>query len=318
MIGALFLPLYLGSTIVLGPTSSPLSAQLAQQVIECGNVEGALVSPSLLSEMARKPSALASLSKLQFLHYASAVLGQDIGDLISRRTKVSTLYGATELMIPPQLALDPEDWAYISLYPSTSVRFILYTDNLYELNFVRGANSEQKEAFRTGEASESPIFTVFPDLDQYQTKDLWEPHPTKLGLWRWRSRTDDIIALSSGHKLQTVRMQLAVQEHPLIRAALIGGHGCPCTFILLELNRDSAGPTAGDKQRMQSIWAAVEAGNMVCAASAAHVGQGFVIIASPDKPFARLPKGSVDKNRTFNLYQDEIEKLYGSPVGRVA
>ena len=302
---------------MLGPAGSSLSTELAQRVIEYGNVEGVFVAPSLVSEMARKPSALASLSKLRFLHHGGAVLGQADGDLISRCTRASIIYGATELMLSPLLALDPEDWAYVSFHPSACKRFTPHTDNLFELSIVHPVDTDQKDPF--GMHAYPPIFSVFPHLNEYQTRDLWEPHPTKSGLWRWRSRTDDIIALSSGLKLDTIKMQLAVQDHPLINAAIIGGHGRPRSFLLLELNQDSAGLYTSDEERMQSIWTTVEAGNMVCAASAARVAQGFVVIASPGKPFARLPKGSVDKHKTFNLYGEEIEKLYDSPeAGRVS
>lgn len=40
-----------------------------------------------------------------------------------------------------------------------------------------------------------PCFTVpgIEKLDEYRTKDLFEPHPDISDLWRWRARSDDII-----------------------------------------------------------------------------------------------------------------------------
>ena len=36
------------------------------------------------------------------------------------------------------------------------------------------------------------VFYTFPDIHEWRTKDLFEPHPTKPGLWRYRGRRDDV------------------------------------------------------------------------------------------------------------------------------
>ena len=56
----------------------------------------------------------------------------------------------------------------------------------------------------------------------------------------------------------------------------------------------------------------IEAGNELCSASAARIGQDFVIKGSADEPFPRRANGSVEKKRPFELHQEEIERWYDS------
>ena len=62
---------------------------------------------------------------------------------------------------------------------------------------------------------------------------------------------DDLIVLSHGKKIYTSRMEWLVQEHPLVRTALIGGHGRPRPFLLVELveNIDETMFSSKDTQR---------------------------------------------------------------------
>ena len=308
--GLLF-PLYFGMTSVFGPICCPVSAEIVEQVIEYGHPKGLIMAPYLLLEMSRKASCLASLSKLEFIQQGSAALLPSVGNLLSQRTRLSTIYGATELTFPPILALDPEDWGFVSFHTRSGARFTRHPSNLFELSFDRSANIDYKGNLDVDKLLRSPVFSIFPHLDQYRTRDLWEPHPTKPGLWRLRSRTDDIIVLADGHNLDTTALQLAVQEHPLIRTAIVGGHGRSRSFLMLELNQENTELSQDHQKQIQQLFrSAVEAGNDLYAATAPPISQDFVIIASPDRPFVRVPKGSVDKARTFELYRKEIEQSY--------
>ena len=69
------------------------------------------------------------------------------------------------------------------------------------------------------------IFSIFPDIDEFLMKDLYDEHPSKPGFMRLRGRTDNIIAFSTGEKFNPVSLEAAIIAHPAILSALVAGHG---------------------------------------------------------------------------------------------
>lgn len=74
-------------------------------------------------------------------------------------------------MVPLEMP-DSEDWQCIRFSPFFGHVMRPYTTDLYELHIVR---DPKLDLFQ-------PIFSIFPDLSIYSTKDLFSKHPTKDGL----------------------------------------------------------------------------------------------------------------------------------------
>jgi acyl-coenzyme A synthetase/AMP-(fatty) acid ligase len=68
-----------------------------------------------------------------------------------------------------------------------------------------------------------PVFDIFPHLDQWRTKDLFQKHPTKPDLWTFKGRRYDIIVLSNGEKVNPVLMESAIQAYPALKGAFVVG-----------------------------------------------------------------------------------------------
>ena len=117
-------------------------------------------------------------------------------------------------------------------------------------------------------------------------------------------------------------------SHEKIKAALIGGAGKSRPFLLLEL----VGPEGdrilrnglkkgekiveinGQKKTdadliIEEIWPVIEEANEHLAAETRLLKE-LVLVATKEKPFVRLGKGSVDRRSTFRLYEKEIESMY--------
>lgn len=119
---------------------------------------------------------------------------QEVGDRVAEKVYLRCLWGATETGIVPQLL--PNDihplqtssrrlWQYIRFHPCVGAIFDKVTDGMYELVIRRDQALLGMQ----------PCFTVpsIDKIDEYRTKDLFEPHPNIPDLWRWRARSDDII-----------------------------------------------------------------------------------------------------------------------------
>lgn len=131
---------------------------------------------------------------LETILYIGGDLPQDIGDRVAAKVYLRCLWGATETGIVPQL-LPPEIhpsqqlsrslWRYVRFHPCVGAVFDKVTDGVYELVIRR------EQALHDTQ----PCFTIpgIQGLDEYRTKDLFEPHPSIPDLWCWRARSDDII-----------------------------------------------------------------------------------------------------------------------------
>ncbi|KAL8788738.1 MAG: hypothetical protein Q9213_001552 [Squamulea squamosa] len=139
------------------------------------------------------------------------------------------------------------------------------------------------------------VFVIYPDVDEFQTKDLWTKHPSKSDLWRYVGRTDDLVILSNGLNIEPSAMEAAVQRSPNVRVALIRGQGRPRPFALVERVDDASDIGGGTGEAL----VVVERANKGCAESV-RVGNEMVLFA----------KATVARQRSFELYEEELEGLY--------
>jgi acyl-coenzyme A synthetase/AMP-(fatty) acid ligase len=161
---------------------------------------------------------------LEFVMYAGGPLTTATGSALSKVTDVYGCYGSTETS--PVQALVPlrEDWDTLEFHPLYGADFQPSDDEAYELVLHRDPKLEGVRGFDCN----------FRDIEEWCTKDLFRPHATKPNLWRFHGRTDDIIVLSNGEKLNPVPSEAIINSHPLVTAALIVGQGYFQAALLVE------------------------------------------------------------------------------------
>lgn len=69
------------------------------------------------------------------------------------------------------------------------------------------------------------IFTTYPDLTEWPTKDLYSKHPTKTDHWLYEGRADDIIVFSNGEKLNPMSLEQSIEAHSEVKSAVVIGTG---------------------------------------------------------------------------------------------
>lgn len=67
------------------------------------------------------------------------------------------------------------------------------------------------------------FFYTFPNDDEYQTKDLYKPHPSLPNHWMYYGRAENIIVFSNGEKLNPITIEEIVEGHPQVKGALVVG-----------------------------------------------------------------------------------------------
>ncbi|KAK8040215.1 hypothetical protein PG991_000003 [Apiospora marii] len=199
----------------------------------------------------------------------------------------------------------PDRWDYLELNPFEEAKMQLVEgeEQTYEMMLHQG--NPRVDAHRS-------LSHNFPGVKTWRTGDLFVRHPTDAGLWRFHSRVDDLIVLSSSHKIRPLAMETMIQGHPLLSGALVVGQGRPEPLLIIEPKSQTYLDTAiaTDSQAfIDVIWPTVDEANRMAPAYA-HIDRSMTIVARRDVPFVRAPKGTVVRKLTVQAYAADIEAAY--------
>ena len=282
------------------PPPIPLTADLASQIFQHSQSYGAIMAPSLVVDCYNTDTyCVRMLQNLNFIVYGGGMLPEEIGDILCQRIKLMTLMGSCETaLLPHEMLDDPRDWEYISLSPCLGYTFRDERDGLGNLTIVR----QQKYELHQG------VFSTFPQKEEHALGDLFEPHPLKPGLWRFRARADDIISFTTAEKLNPSTMESTIQANPLVKSAVIGGQGEFQASLLLE-PREYPRNAAEEEAFLNQVWPSIVQANRDCPAHG-RIMKGFVMLTDPAKPLPRASKDTVQRHAVFKLYEAEWKSLY--------
>ncbi|KAK8069352.1 NRPS-like enzyme [Apiospora phragmitis] len=278
----------------------------------------ALLPAGFIHAIARDPALLHLAGKhLEYLFYTGGDVADVYGSAVSERVKLFNVNGSTELAsyaaLRPGGPWDRSLWKYIMPHPVSGVDFRCHSwdggDPKYEAVVVRNPDPGDVQ----------PIFAVFRDRREFRTGDLFSPHPSVPGLWRYRGRADDCFVLVTGSNINPLTMEEHVGAHAEVKGVLMLGQRQPRPGLLIELEDDIQAEEAAfmgsDPERraalIDSLWPAVERGNREYY-DLARVAKDRIIFTTPDRPMMRTPKGTVRRKPTLDMYQNEIDAMYDS------
>lgn len=280
------------------PPLVPLTADVVDKIHDMGGVNGSCLAPSIIEDIVNTPAHFERLSKVDFVMFGGGPLSKAAGEEVTKRTSVISMIGATETLLLPTEPAGKEDWQYYGFSPCLGAEFRHHWNDLYEMVIVRKQELEPSQA----------IFKTFPDLREYSMKDVYSQHPTKPHLWLYRGRCDDVIVFSNGEKINPVTMEGIMTIHQDISAAVVIGQGRFQSSLLVEAKQPPE--SSKDRERLlQTIWPAVQRANEGCPAHG-RISRDFILFTTPEKPFPRAGKGTVQKKIAEKLYQSELDALY--------
>lgn len=282
----------------------PLSIQVVLEALKHVKADSVLLAPPFVEEVGKNPEMLDFLVKnIDVLLYGGGDVSQATGDKISKRLKLSMIIGSTESgaypAVFPSDKWPSDDWKYFHFNPNAGIELRPHSDGRCEAVLIRNPDPEKVQ----------PIFSVFPSLDEWETHDLYAPHPSIPDLWLYSGRSDDILVLLTGEKTNPVSMEQHISHHPEVRAALVIGAHRFQTALLIELISPQALSTVERAEAIERIWPIIQEANQECPRHA-KVAKSHIFFTSPDKPMGRSGKGTVQRQPTLDLYEKEIENLY--------
>ncbi|KAK8189129.1 uncharacterized protein BKA78DRAFT_253737 [Phyllosticta capitalensis] len=286
--------------LVLPPPGRMPNAELATDIMLHKKPWSTLFTPSMLEDMSESERSLEGLSTAQYVFFAGAPLAKDAGDRIIKKTTLISLIGSTEACFIANFHhLDLNDWQYFEWSPHSG---IVMEDA------GQGEGLHECVIKPISHPSYLGVFYTFPDIQEWRTKDLFEEHPTKPGLWKYKGRRDDVLVLSNGEKFNPVTYEKTVEGHTDIRGALVVGAGRFQPALLIEPDWERMG-TRDLTAFLDDIWPVVEKANKD-APSHAQIWKNKISFTRKDKPFSRAAKGSIQRRMTVQLYEKEIDALY--------
>lgn len=290
---------------MIGPPLKTPSAQVLRDIVSIsqGQLKALFMPPSVAEQLLQELDGLALFRGIDFLCYAGGPLSQNAGDLLSGVTGLCQYYGSTETFQVQQLVPHPRDWAYMEWHPQSKIQMQPYSmeNNVYELVVIPDESTA--------------VYHIYPDLREYRTKDLFEQHPTKEKLWRFYGKTDDIIVLSNGQKVNPIPMEASLQANPMITRALVLGQGKPQVALLVELQHERQEEPA--MFITDNLWTLIDRVNAQFPAHS-RITRSKIIIGNSDKPLTCSAKGTILRKATAAAYENEVNLLYETELIKCA
>ena len=293
--------------VPIAPISGAISSAtgLVEGLKECP-ADIAVLVPSIVAEIAESPELLEFCSKnLKMIWYCGGDLPQAIGDkIVSKGLRLVNQYGSSETGVTPQLwsprHFAPDEWKYLHYHPTLGYAMRALEDGTHELIIVR--NQER--------ISSQASFTLFPEAGEYETRDLYVPHPSKKDLWKWVARRDDLIVLLNGERTNPVSMEQQIMaRNKNVRTAVVAGVQ---RFQLSLIVEPVSSMDLSITQRaafIEELWPTIEVANLSCPTHA-RISKSHILFTNPAKPLARTAKGTVQRFATYKLYSKELDALY--------
>ncbi|KAI1332355.1 nonribosomal peptide synthetase [Xylariaceae sp. FL0255] len=295
--------IFYGTPMAYGLTDRPLSSDLAAECLRYSEVEATFLPPAILEDMSQDDSYIETLTKLKSVAFGGGNIAREAGNRLSEKGVVlHNLISATEFLpFPIYEVNDPVDWQYFIINDEqfgADWRKVEGEDEVYRLVVVRKEKNPGLQGF----------FYTFPELNEYDTKDLYKKHPTKPNWWLYQGRSDNIIVFSNGEKLNPVTIEEAIQDHPELKGAIVVGAGRFQPSLIIEpVTHPKNGAEA--KKLIDRVWPSVVRLNKETVAHG-QIGPEYIMVSRPEKPFLRAGKGTIQKAGTVKLYQPEIDAHY--------
>ena len=291
--------------MVLPATDTPAHAGHIVDIMRYIQLRAIALPPAIWDDVVKeyKEDFVERRSGLTMIYSGGGPLLPATGNFLSSYADVFQIYGQTEIgwlhLLQPK---SRSDWQYISFNHMIGGQKLVPIggdpNGLHELIIVRYADRSRRWS--------QPAFETAPETEVWHTNDMFEKHATK-EIWRYRGRSDDILVLNGGEKLNPVAAELHIQSHPYLDGALVIGASYNQTALLLEPKLTLSAETRGGI--VTAVWPKVEEANAELPAHG-KIFKHMVLTVPPGRSFRRAGKGTILRSATEREFKAEIEDLY--------
>lgn len=187
-------------------------------------------------------------------------------------------------------------WAYIR--PPPQMMKHIWTKpinkNTFEFVFLRDYPS------RIASNSDEPP-------ESFHSRDIFTPHASIPGAWKYIGRLDDRVTLLNGEKVLPLPIEGIVREAALVREAVVFGIGKEIPGLLLF--RAEAARILSDEDFVVSVLPQIRIANQ-SSESFSQIYQGMVVPLPAGIEIPMTDKGSIIRAQVYAKFEREIEDAY--------
>ncbi|KAF1998814.1 putative AMP-binding enzyme [Amniculicola lignicola CBS 123094] len=293
---ALQLTVLRGGICVYGPSGDTTPGAILDTV-RYGKCQALLSPPAHLEALVNDPLGLKTLRSLDYIYFAGAPLAKWAAEMLLGYTQLKAAIGSTEVGMYMVNCRGEEDWEYYCFRESNGFEFERVDGDWHELVVVRKPELERWQQ----------TFRLYPDLRVFRTGDLWLEHKTKPGAWKCVGRTDDLVVLNHGKKLNAIDIEMQLHRCPGVSGVVVGGKGQSRPFVLVEW----ADEKVDHPTKLQQLWPAIDEVNQQCVAIV-RMQRELVVFTAPEKKLPRNVKGVPVRKLSESLYAEEIGRAYAA------
>jgi hypothetical protein len=148
--------------------------------------------------------------------------------------------------------------------------------------------------------------------------DIFLPHPTIEGAYKFIGRLDDTLTLVNGEKCQPTGMELSLKgESPYISEAIVFGIARPHVGALIlptEKGAELLKETEGEAKFFNAIWPSIEKANED-APSHGKLLPEMLIFLPANTQIPRADKASIIRPKVYKMFEDQIDDVSRSVAG---
>lgn len=294
--------LFPGARVPITPKNILFSIACAQAVTRTQKI--APISyfasvPYILQMLAEEENGMDLLREMKIVSVGGAALPQSVGDrLVDQGVNLVSRFGSAEcgfLLSSHRVYKQDKEWQYLRL-----------AENTRHLHFEEehGTNLSQLIVLSTWPHVAK---TNRPD-GSFATSDLFEQHSSLPNAWRYHSRNDSQITLSTGKKFDPAPLEdLISSSSPLIRDVLIFGNGKQVPGVLVF---PASASNQSDVDLETTIWTVIEEINSG-GQDHTRIRKDMIIVMSQDEEaLSKSSKGTVLRNIAGEKYAKQIEVAY--------
>ncbi|PVH97861.1 NRPS-like enzyme [Periconia macrospinosa] len=290
-----FRALYSGISIHMYNADLPLTQPFLTRIFQQHKFEIFYGVPYALKLLAETEEGIELLRELKIVMYGGSACPDALGELlVENGVNLVGHYGATEVGQLMTSFRPPGDkaWNYVrendKLKPY--LRWVPRGSNLFECTVTDGWPA--KVTSNCGDGS-------------YATKDLFEPHPTIPGAWKYIARLDDTIVLVNGEKFNPVMMEGKIRSHRAVTETVVFGSGRPYLGVLIV----PASPDASRHEVIEEVFSVIDELNHTNEAYA-RISRDMIKVLPHDCDFPRTDKGSIIRQAFYGKFRDVIDESY--------
>mgnify|MGYP002718621406 CR=1 FL=1 len=191
-------------------------------------------------------------------------------------------------------------WNYLRFFDNIRsyvwMKPISKSEPLFECVYLAG-----HPALTTSNSNEPP--------GSFHSKDVFTPHPTIAGRWKYISRLDDRINLVNGEKVLPLPIEGHIKQHPFIHDAVVVGVGKAAPGLLILRADEPEANRLSDDKYLHTIWPTIQEANAQAEAFS-QISRNLVAILPHDAKFSRTDKGSMIRAQVYQEHNELIQSLY--------